>query len=655
MTIPSGTRVAARYTIESMLGEGGMGAVYVAHDEKFGVRVALKVAQASGGALAGFRDRFVREARVGNRLGKTAGFVRALDWGELPGNALYLAMDLVPGATPLDLGTGTLEDRLVRLREAASLVALAHRNGVIHRDVKPANFLRAADGTLWLADFGIAKFVGETPEGGGERSLTIAGTGFGTPAFMPPEQFEEAGTVDETADVYALGVMLFYALTGRVPFEGTRTEVMSKQVLVGVGQDAMPRPSLVAPGVPPELEALCLEAIALDRPRRLGSAEAFVKGIEAHLRPAAAPGRRSASLVAVPVLLVLGLAVGLVARSRRTPAVAEEPPALVTSATPAAPEIAPEGDEPAGPIPVSPPATGAVAPIWSSPIPPPRTLPEGLTLCPDRKTVHGRPLYLWKLPDGKLMELVYVPPGPFLMGFEVSGGNRRHTHEVPRGYWIGVNDVTYEQFVSFRSAIGDPYKAFPTWYEKLGSSAGRHPVVNVGWIESRAYATWAHLKLPTEAQWEKAARGIERSPDHRLWPWGSWPQDAPAGPWLNFADSSCGADPVDKKGNPSKDMKSTDGYPFTSPVGSFPEGASWCDALDMAGNVYQWCDDVWDPDAYDKYIRKDPAPPKDHVFHTVRGGSWKGDRHACRSVSRIGFRGHFDSVGFRVVLEEQGG
>jgi serine/threonine protein kinase len=142
------TRVASRYVIERELGQGGMGSVYVARDEKFATAVALKIASASGALHAEFKERFVREARIGGRLGRQTGFVRAFDWGELDGTTLYLAMDLVEKARPLDLRTGTREERLKRLVAGARLVALVHAQGVVHRDVKPQNFL-VDDLTLW--------------------------------------------------------------------------------------------------------------------------------------------------------------------------------------------------------------------------------------------------------------------------------------------------------------------------------------------------------------------------------------------------------------------------------------------------------------------------------------------------------------------------
>ena len=278
-----GTRLAERYRIERTLGRGGMGEVYVAHDDRFDSRVALKVARASGALHDEFRARFIREARIGNRLGRTDGFVRALDWGETA-EGLYLAMDLVEGARPLDLATGTLAERLARLESAAKLVVLAHERGVVHRDLKPANFLQDAAGHIWIADFGLAKAPGEPDspgDGSAKSSLTQSGIGLGTPAFMPPEQFEDARSVDARADVYALGVMLFYALTGRVPFDGTPTAILRRQERVKDGKEPAPSPRALLPDLPDSLDSLCRRAIALVREERLETAQAFVAGLEA--------------------------------------------------------------------------------------------------------------------------------------------------------------------------------------------------------------------------------------------------------------------------------------------------------------------------------------------------------------------------------------
>lgn len=277
-----GDRVADRYVLARELGRGGMGAVYVARDERLGEDVALKLAFAA--EAPEIRERFQREARIGARLGKTAGFVRASDVGEAEGGQLYLAMDLVRDARPLDLTSGPLEARLARLRDAAKLVAECHRQGVVHRDLKPANFLQETSGKLWLSDFGLAKVREDAvPELTERPGLTRSGTAAGTPAFMPPEQFDDVKRVDARADVYALGVMLYAALTGgKLPYEGSVTAIAQRHARVGAGLEPPPAPSRIAQ-VAPDLERLCLASLELERTKRLASADLLVASLDAFL------------------------------------------------------------------------------------------------------------------------------------------------------------------------------------------------------------------------------------------------------------------------------------------------------------------------------------------------------------------------------------
>jgi len=286
MQIEPGTLIGERYRVERELGKGGMGAVYVAFDTRFDKRVAVKVTLAAGAAHEQIRARFKREAMIGNDLGAQSGVVRAFDWGELPPSGLYLAMDLVPDARPLDLASGTLGERLARLRAAAELVQRAHQAGVVHRDLKPANVLQDAAGGLHLTDFGIAKVTGGGAEPGSELTggLTQSGVGMGTPFFMAPEQCADAKSVDQRCDVFALGVMLFRALTGHYPFAGSSlTEVMRKHLAVEAGTQPAPRPRNHDPDLPEALDALCAQAIHVDPAERLGDVGELLAGLDAAL------------------------------------------------------------------------------------------------------------------------------------------------------------------------------------------------------------------------------------------------------------------------------------------------------------------------------------------------------------------------------------
>ena len=208
------------YVIESALGRGSMGAVYLARDERIGRRVAIKQVH---GAKAQFEDaasadefykRLQREAEVCGAL-QHPNIVTLYDVGYEEGRISWLALEYVAGETLLELLKRHRPQPLpleVTLRIAGDILrglAYAHRQGIVHRDIKPANVLIAQDGTAKIADFGIAR-----PQG---SSMTLAGSLLGTPNYMSPEQVKGTGTTPQS-DLFSMGVVLFEMLTARKPF-----------------------------------------------------------------------------------------------------------------------------------------------------------------------------------------------------------------------------------------------------------------------------------------------------------------------------------------------------------------------------------------------------------------------------------------------------
>jgi formylglycine-generating enzyme required for sulfatase activity len=228
--------------------------------------------------------------------------------------------------------------------------------------------------------------------------------------------------------------------------------------------------------------------------------------------------------------------------------------------------------------------------------------------------------------DGAVM--VYVPAGAFTMGTDLSdipealqgGFKNAPKHMVTlSGYWIYKNDVTVAEYKAFCQATSRAMPPAPSWGWK-----DDHPVVNVSWDDATAYAAWAHVALPTEAQWEKAARGTAG----RAYPWGN-----------EWAPSRC-AHSNSRLG----DLGST------QPAGSYPQGASSYGCLDMAGNVWQWCADWYDRNHYNSAPSTNPTGPASGADRVLRGGSWGGDfpgifRAADRSWSYP--TGWLDFGGFR--------
>ena len=244
------------YKILAPLGQGGMARVYRAHQENLDREVAVKVLPPWYAADRNFVDRFKLEARLVARLSHP-NIVTVHDASEYNGH-LYIVMQLVDG--------GTLKHRLDQVREQgkmmeaseanrtfqqlASALSYAHEKGIIHRDIKPVNVLMDRSGRPILSDFGIAKVLAGTQE------LTRPGAGVGTPEYMSPEQCK-GEPVDGRADIYALGVMLFEALTGRTPFIGDNYPALAHSHIY----EKPPDPRIFNPQISLEMRIVILTAL----------------------------------------------------------------------------------------------------------------------------------------------------------------------------------------------------------------------------------------------------------------------------------------------------------------------------------------------------------------------------------------------------------
>ena len=277
-------RVGA-YEITGLIGEGGMGAVYEARraDAQFERRVAIKMMRQGLGS--GFLvERFLNERQVLARL-EHPGIARMLDGGVTERGQPYFVMELVEGQA-LD---HYVEDRKLAVRERIGLfrklceaVAFAHRNLVVHRDLKPQNVLVTAAGEPKLLDFGIAKLV-DTPGGAGKE--TIAGFRVVTPRYASPEQF--AGyEVSTRSDIYSLGVMLYELLAGRSPYGGATEEFTTAQWVEAVMRQAPPKPQAGA-----DLDAIVMKAIAKDPEDRYATVEQLAQDLGLYLEGRAVTAR----------------------------------------------------------------------------------------------------------------------------------------------------------------------------------------------------------------------------------------------------------------------------------------------------------------------------------------------------------------------------
>jgi tetratricopeptide (TPR) repeat protein/tRNA A-37 threonylcarbamoyl transferase component Bud32 len=303
------------YEVLDEIGRGGMGVVYKARDVKLGRLVALKTIAEGRHASADLKERFRAEALAAGRL-RHPHIVVIHAIGEHEGLP-YLALEYVEG--------GSLSQRLAQgpmpVLEGASVVEtlakavhVAHTAGIIHRDLKPSNVLLAADGSPKVSDFGLAKLLGS------DSARTLSGQVLGSPSYMAPEQAEgHARQVGPAADIYALGAILYHALTGRPPFLGGS---VMETLQLAVTTDAVP-PRRLRPDVPRDLETICLKCLEKEPQKRYESALAvaedlrrFQEGKPIAARPLGGAGRlvrwcrRNPKLAGLAAALALTFALG---------------------------------------------------------------------------------------------------------------------------------------------------------------------------------------------------------------------------------------------------------------------------------------------------------------------------------------------------------
>lgn len=270
------------------------------------------------------------------------------------------------------------------------------------------------------------------------------------------------------------------------------------------------------------------------------------------------------------------------------------------------------------------------------------TIPP-VTLSNDTTVVHDTPQIL-------------IPAGEFQMGDNNGNQDEQPTHTVYLdAYSLDQTEVTNAQFAQFVAATGHQTTAEQNGYGWIytgnwqevpdanwrfpqgpnnGQGIDNHPVVQISWYDADAYCSWAGHRLPTEAEWEKAARGAEP----RAYPWGN----SFDGRRLNFCDANC-----------TTEMSVDDGYAGTAPVGSYPDGASPYGVLDMAGNVFEWVADWYAPDYYANSPARNPTGPAEGQFKVLRGGAWRfspaNSLTTAREVSNP--TGYNDNIGFRCAQD----
>jgi formylglycine-generating enzyme len=265
------------------------------------------------------------------------------------------------------------------------------------------------------------------------------------------------------------------------------------------------------------------------------------------------------------------------------------------------------------------------------------------------------------------IKLVHVPAGPFIMGSDVDGKSETSPQRSVHldGFYIFETLVTNAQFTEFVDQTGYVTTAEIVGWSLIGQNSIKtnganwkapdgpgsslfgmedYPVVHASWIDGNAYCRWYGGRLPTEAEWEKAARG----PYGRIFPWGGSGRPSVTGDKANFCDVNC---PYDVSW---KITDQNDGYSRYSVVGVYPKGASYYGALDMSGNLNEWVNDWYDPNYYQYAPNVNPTGPASGTFRVERGGSWMSGWSNLRSFHRnYETQDHtHDLEGFRCVVPE---
>ncbi|MBK8979177.1 MAG: SUMF1/EgtB/PvdO family nonheme iron enzyme [Planctomycetes bacterium] len=676
-----GARLGRRYEIRRRLGAGGMGEVYAAFDHQLQREVALKTIRPDF-LHPEARARFLREAAISTALSHP-NIVNCFDVGESSG-LLFLTMELLVGRTLrqelLEEGPLALDRALGITRALCDALEHAHHR-TVHRDIKPANVFLCDDGTVKLLDFGIARLVSTS-------HFTMVSAAIGTAGYMAPEQLREGGQIDARADQYALGVVLYEMLTGKLPTGRAKAATDLREDVPVALSRVIDRALAESPTERfTDIGALrsALEqawsggrrrrgrgGVAAGRHRRgwrawefaLVAVAALGGGLAVALSGSDSDGRRperpdwdGARAALVQELAEAGRLATALGRDEPVPV------AAAREALARADARADQGDATEAfriVEPVAEPvraarreleqdqqrevaAAAATEARLRSAV---ESWAEVVRIEPDPAIVEGvearqaivQAALPWLVRDRRSgIEMALIPPGSYRRGASPgdlgADDDERPTHdvEIASPFYLGRTEVTNGQYRRWRADhdSGASSRVDGT-LDRLDGDP--QPAVRLTWDDAAAFCEAHGLRLPTEVEWEYAARAGATT----RFPWG---------------------DSVAELRTRANTYGDGDGHLVSAPVGSFPPNGFGL--YDMIGNVWEWCASGYDSQEYARYaggarpdVMTDPAPGAPRV---LRGGSWYLDESYCR----VSFRyrraptASNEGSGFRVARSPQ--
>ncbi len=579
-----------QYEVLSILGRGGMGAVYLARQISLNRLVAIKILPADlGDSDMDFAERFKNEAQAMAQLSHP-GIVAVFDFGETANGLLYIVMEYIDGTDVQQMVTqqGRLHSAhaMAVTAHVCDALAYAHSRGIIHRDIKPSNIMVSNDGVVKVADFGLAKMSQD-----GKAGITQGNVAMGTLHFMAPESLTLGTTVDQRADIYAVGVMLYQMLTGKLP------------------QGLFEMPSLQVPGLDPRYDGIVAKALREDRAVRYQQASELRHDLDA--------------ILTQPVVKVKPEA--------------DQAPAAVPP--PAAKPQRPAG-QPYRTIP------------RSAPAPPGKKSSTGLILGGVTLLIAAIAGYLlFGSKGGTATEPAKASKdAPF-----VNSLGMKFVPVPDTNVLFCIHETRYKDYAAYASevqGVDGSWKNQTSDGYAITERNEDHPVARVNWEDAQKFCAWLSKKegklyrLPSDAEWSIAV-GIGRiekwkadtTPatvfkDQNEFPWGETKDEAG-----NYSDESRKAKAP--RGGATYIENYDDNFPTTAPVMSFKPNK--LGIYDLGGNVSEWCEDWYDNAQKDRVLRGG----------SWIGGKHAGQMSSFRAPRAPELRYYYDGTavgGFRVVL-----